>query len=295
MTMAISQGLRAELDPETTKGKAGPLAEFAGAAAARPAQATPRGDQAADRRQLARDGWRARRGPDGGPTRPGLGCNHRLVCPLGRDVRLPRRPTRPPRPARDTPGRRRPRLSRARRTTPPRPSRRRSGLAVARVVPNGNADLNGIREGDVLLSYAGTELKQAGDLKPVAPDGGPKKVPVRYWREGISREHRGRRRAAGRGHRPPAGGGVRPRPPRVANRSCWGCGAGRTPGCPAPAARSRPSPRSSPTGEPPPSWARKPARRPCRAWPARASSRASATSTSPPTARPTPASPTAPP
>ena len=61
------------------------------------------------------------------------------------------------------------------------------GLAVARVVPNGNADLYGIREGDVLLSYAGTELKQAGDLKPVAADGGPKSVPVRYWREGISR------------------------------------------------------------------------------------------------------------
>jgi tetratricopeptide (TPR) repeat protein len=60
--------------------------------------------------------------------------------------------------------------------------------AVARVVPNGNADLNGLRAGDVLMTYAGTELKQVGDLKPVAPDGGPKKIPVRYWREGISRE-----------------------------------------------------------------------------------------------------------
>jgi Tfp pilus assembly protein PilF len=63
-----------------------------------------------------------------------------------------------------------------------------SGLAVARVVPNGNADLHGIRAGDVLLSYGGAELKQAGNLKPVASDGGPKTVLLRYWREGISRE-----------------------------------------------------------------------------------------------------------
>ena len=69
----------------------------------------------------------------------------------------------------------------------PAPEPPAAGLAVAGVVPNGNADLNGLREGDVLLSYAGTELKQAGDLKPVADDG-PKKVPVRYWREGITRE-----------------------------------------------------------------------------------------------------------
>ena len=89
-----------------------------------------------------------------------------------------------------------------------------SGLAVARVVPNGNADLNGIRDGDILLSYAGTELKQAGDLKTVAPDGGPKKVAVRYWR-GDRPTDRGRRRVPGRRHRPPAGAGVCPGPPRV--------------------------------------------------------------------------------
>jgi CHAT domain-containing protein len=59
---------------------------------------------------------------------------------------------------------------------------------VARVVPNGNADLNGLRAGDVLLRYAGTELKQPGDLKPVASDGELRKVPVRYWREGITRD-----------------------------------------------------------------------------------------------------------
>jgi hypothetical protein len=80
-----------------------------------------------------------------------------------------------------------------------------SGLALARVVPNGNADLNGLREGDILLSYAGTELKLAGDLKPVPADGGPKTVPVRYWREGIAREVE---LAAG-----PLGVAIDPRPP----------------------------------------------------------------------------------
>jgi CHAT domain-containing protein len=63
-----------------------------------------------------------------------------------------------------------------------------AGLAIARVVPNGNADLNGIRAGDVLLAYEGTTLKEHADLKIVAADAGPKKVPVRYWREGMTRE-----------------------------------------------------------------------------------------------------------
>jgi CHAT domain-containing protein/Tfp pilus assembly protein PilF len=70
----------------------------------------------------------------------------------------------------------------------PAPTPPEAGLAIARVVPNGNADLNGIRSGDVLLAYAGTVLKQHGDLKTIAPDAGPRKVPVRYWREGIIRE-----------------------------------------------------------------------------------------------------------
>ncbi len=72
-------------------------------------------------------------------------------------------PIRPiPRPKKDAPA-----------PTPPD-----AGLAIARVVPNGNADLNGIQAGDVLLAYAGTELKQHADLKTVAADAGPKKVPV---------------------------------------------------------------------------------------------------------------------
>jgi tetratricopeptide (TPR) repeat protein len=62
------------------------------------------------------------------------------------------------------------------------------GLAIARVVPNGNADLNGIRGGDVLLAYSGTTLAKPDDLKTVAPDAGPRKIPVRYWRAGITRE-----------------------------------------------------------------------------------------------------------
>jgi len=70
----------------------------------------------------------------------------------------------------------------------PAPTPPDAGLAIAGVVPNGNADLNGIQAGDVLLTYAGTVLKEHADLKTVAPDAGPKKVPVRYWREGITRE-----------------------------------------------------------------------------------------------------------
>jgi CHAT domain-containing protein/Tfp pilus assembly protein PilF len=70
----------------------------------------------------------------------------------------------------------------------PAPTPPDAGLAIARVVPNGNADLNGIQAGDVLLAYAGTALKGHADLKTVAPDAGPKKVAVRYWREGVTRE-----------------------------------------------------------------------------------------------------------
>jgi CHAT domain-containing protein len=70
----------------------------------------------------------------------------------------------------------------------PTPTPPDAGLAIARVVPNGNADLNGIRAGDVLLSYAGTTLRAQSDLKTIASDGGPKRVPVRYWREGIIRD-----------------------------------------------------------------------------------------------------------
>ena len=65
---------------------------------------------------------------------------------------------------------------------------------------------------------------------------------MKYWREGIAREVEV---AAG-----PLDVAIDPRPAaafvrarRESNKSWWGCGAGRTPGSPAPAARSRPSPR----------------------------------------------------
>jgi CHAT domain-containing protein len=62
------------------------------------------------------------------------------------------------------------------------------GLFVVKVVPNGNADLFGIKPDDVLLEYNGAPLKSRDDLKPVAADGGPKKVPLTLWRAGETRE-----------------------------------------------------------------------------------------------------------
>jgi tetratricopeptide (TPR) repeat protein len=86
-----------------------------------------------------------------------------------------------------------------------------AGLAIARVVPHGNADLNGVRKGDVLLAYAGTTLTKPEDLKTVAPDAGPKRIPVRYWRAGITREVEV---AAG-----PLGVAIDRRPPREVARA----------------------------------------------------------------------------
>src|SRR5262249_39780569 len=70
----------------------------------------------------------------------------------------------------------------------PAPTPPDAGLAIARVVPYGNADLYGIRAGDVLLAYAGTTLKAPAHLKTVAAEAGPKQIPVRYWRAGVIRE-----------------------------------------------------------------------------------------------------------
>jgi CHAT domain-containing protein len=61
------------------------------------------------------------------------------------------------------------------------------GLFVVKVVPNGNADLFGIKPEDVLLEYNGTPLKTREDLKVVAADGGPKNVPLTLWRAGETR------------------------------------------------------------------------------------------------------------
>ncbi len=75
-----------------------------------------------------------------------------------------------------------------RRDDGPAPAPPDAGLAIARVVPLGSADLNGIRTGDVLLAYAGTALKQHADLKTIPADAGPERVLVKYWREGVTRE-----------------------------------------------------------------------------------------------------------
>jgi CHAT domain-containing protein len=58
------------------------------------------------------------------------------------------------------------------------------GLLVSKVVPNGVADLCGVKAGDILLEYNGTALKTGDDLKVVAADGGKKQVVLRIWRAG---------------------------------------------------------------------------------------------------------------
>jgi CHAT domain-containing protein/Tfp pilus assembly protein PilF len=67
---------------------------------------------------------------------------------------------------------------------PAAPTAPNHGIFISRVVSNGNADLNGLRAGDVLIEYAGKPLKTLEDLKTAAADAGPKKVPARYWRAG---------------------------------------------------------------------------------------------------------------
>jgi CHAT domain-containing protein len=67
---------------------------------------------------------------------------------------------------------------------PPTPDH---GLFVVKVESNGTADLFGVKPDDVLLEYDGTPLKARDDLKEVAADGGPKKVPLKLWRAGETR------------------------------------------------------------------------------------------------------------
>ncbi len=58
------------------------------------------------------------------------------------------------------------------------------GLLITTVTPNGNADLDGLKTGDVLTEYAGRPLQTRDDLKIVAAEREPRKIPVRYWRNG---------------------------------------------------------------------------------------------------------------
>jgi tetratricopeptide (TPR) repeat protein len=182
----LSQGLQVELNPETTKGKAGPLAE----ALARQRLEPLKGHLAGLKRLVVVNSpglagvpvevLMAVR-PD--PTWDGIVVSY--VPSASMFAYLVGRPVPHDRPAKflavADPAYLEPK------DDAPAPEPPGSGLAVARVTPNGNADLNGLREGDVLLSYGGTELKQAGDLKTIASDG-PKSVAVRYWREGMARE-----------------------------------------------------------------------------------------------------------
>jgi CHAT domain-containing protein/tetratricopeptide (TPR) repeat protein len=69
----------------------------------------------------------------------------------------------------------------------PAPTPPDAGIAVVRVEPNGLADLYGIRPGDVLLEYDGTKLSRADDLNEVPAEAGPKRIPVKLWRDGESR------------------------------------------------------------------------------------------------------------
>jgi tetratricopeptide (TPR) repeat protein len=62
------------------------------------------------------------------------------------------------------------------------------GLVVGRVTPNGNADLFGIRPGDVLLEYNGMTVQSAKDLQVLAADKGSKAVSLSFWRAGRVRQ-----------------------------------------------------------------------------------------------------------
>jgi tetratricopeptide (TPR) repeat protein len=66
-------------------------------------------------------------------------------------------------------------------TPPPPPA---SGVAVRSVEPHGNADLAGVRPGDVLLTYDGRNLNARADLVPRPADGPDKRVQATLWRDG---------------------------------------------------------------------------------------------------------------
>jgi tetratricopeptide (TPR) repeat protein len=61
------------------------------------------------------------------------------------------------------------------------------GLLVTNVIPNRNADLCGVKPGDILLDYNKAAIRKREDLKIVAVEGNPKRVPVLLWRAGDER------------------------------------------------------------------------------------------------------------
>lgn len=63
--------------------------------------------------------------------------------------------------------------------------KRTAGALVAEVVPNGPAAAAQIREGDIVLSFNGHDLRQSSDLPLFASMAGVgKKVPLKVWRDG---------------------------------------------------------------------------------------------------------------
>jgi Flp pilus assembly protein TadD len=59
-----------------------------------------------------------------------------------------------------------------------------NGLLITQVVPNGGADKANLKAGDVLVSYAGTQLNRVEELgKLVAENAMKKEVPLVFWRE----------------------------------------------------------------------------------------------------------------
>jgi CHAT domain-containing protein/tetratricopeptide (TPR) repeat protein len=66
----------------------------------------------------------------------------------------------------------------------PAPTPPDHGVAILAVVPNGTADLFGIRPGDVLLEYNGKALKAQGDLAIVPAGDQAARVPIKLWRDG---------------------------------------------------------------------------------------------------------------
>ena len=126
--------------------------------------------------------------------------------------------------------------------------------------------------GDVLLEYDGKVLKSAADLSVVPAEAGPKRIPVKLWRNG---EVRALEVAAGKL-------GINPSREETAAEVVLAQRAadevlkpltrgGIGTGCPARAARSRRSPACSPRAGPPRcSGDRRPSR-PCSGWPTRAS------------------------
>ena len=147
------------------------------------------------------------------------------------------------------------------------------GVAIASVLPNGTADLFGIRAGDVLLEYDGKALRTMDDLLVVPAGDRAARVPIKLWRDG---EVRTLEIAAGRL-------GIRTNPELSAATGRAGAAArGRDPRsdpgrgsrpCPAPAARSGRSPGCSPRSASRASWKTRPPIRRCSDWPRRASSR----------------------